>query len=759
MSAHALKRSLLPSRNVRLVPGESEIDAELAEPPDGAYPDPPVETAAQVLPFEQLSPENFERLCMRLARLEGTPTRTRLYGTPGQAQHGIDIYSRLPSGRYATYQCKRYTELKASDIGLAVSEFLDGKWAGRSERFVFCCATSTNRTDLEEEIEAQEHRLAARDPPIAWDVWDGEELSFRLIEHPDIVQLFFGPAWARRFLGEAGAAFGASTEIEAVLRQEQAEESDVADAYSPMTLRARLRKLHESDRSRYRTLTAQLGHPPDPLLIATAIATPPLWLRRADSATWDLLARIAEVRGEWRSASKAWERASEQADEPASLLVKAAIAAHVDQDEAEYTRLTSAAAAVDSREPRLVLDQLDVGRPPTEQLALLDTIRTGEVEVLGLVAARRAVAHLLMPDTLAARRDLAEVQRLIPESALIPGLEVSIAVQEGRLAVIGHQPLNRGALEEAARKAVVVRERLRASRRFSESTRMVMLEADAHALLGERARASAVLRSALPEERASQEQKVVLAEAAVGRALDPSLAMSILDGADESPAVLRLRFECLERIGTPVERQRAIVGLEKLVREGGPEAAVAAFLRLAATLGSKPTPWSEEAAILLRSRGYERMAVTAEVMYRVDREGWAAAEKLLRPYGDTPWALAAAMRASLHQRVSPEIAVRAAQAVLAIGPSHALRVDAGRAFRRARQFDNARQTLLGVARDPNAPDTVRGDAYDEAIRIVGKELNDWVSADRLHAEWVLVSPADVRMQQWAPTIASRKRIG
>ncbi len=47
----------------------------------------------------------------RLAHLVGEPERVRMFGVPGQAQDGIDVYSRMSSGRYAVYQCKNGTSV------------------------------------------------------------------------------------------------------------------------------------------------------------------------------------------------------------------------------------------------------------------------------------------------------------------------------------------------------------------------------------------------------------------------------------------------------------------------------------------------------------------------------------------------------------------------------------------------------------------------------------------------------------------------
>ena len=84
---------------------------------------PPVRSKAMLLPFGELDPVDFERLCVALAREDGEPEACRLYGTRGQAQEGIDLYARLRNGRYTTYQCKRYENVIDSDIKNAVAEF------------------------------------------------------------------------------------------------------------------------------------------------------------------------------------------------------------------------------------------------------------------------------------------------------------------------------------------------------------------------------------------------------------------------------------------------------------------------------------------------------------------------------------------------------------------------------------------------------------------------------------------------------------
>lgn len=694
---------------------------------------------------------------MRLAHLDGTPLRTRRYGTPGQKQYGIDIYSRLPCQHYATYQCRRYETVVASDIRSAVDDFIAGRWASRTDRFVICFGANADRTEVEDEIEAQTDRLADRRPAIELAVWDAEELSRLLRSQRDIVVQFFGRSWARRFLGSDTNSDDLPDLVSAAVAEGHALHV-VSNDWAPATLRPRLDQLNRDDPITFRRLSEQFGNPPKRALLAAATADPPPWLQDTDAKTWALLARIAEALGEWPAAASAWEHVGRlrRGRLAVSALVQAGIAAKQGGDDAAYDRLLARAEEIDPDHPRLRLARWDAQAPPDEQISLLSTLHSDDPEELGLIAAQRALAFIMLPDTEGARAALRDVHRHVPDSLMGQGLEVSIAVQEGRLAVLEHRSLDRSALRKAAEQADRTRKRLLSQRRYNEATRLLMLRAEISALLEERNAASAILRSATPRERASQEQKEVLASAAAGRALDFKLALEFLDGTMDTPVTLRLRLECLEETGTPPERETALNGLDQMVAEGGPEAPEAAFVRLAATLGRRPTPWSDAAAVVLRSSGHERAAVSAEALYRVRHENWKAVEDLLRPYGKAPWALAARLRASLTPGVERSRSAVAARDVLAVGPSHSVRVEAARGLARGREFADARDVLMAVARDPNAPDAVRGDAYALLIRIVATELDDWDLAGVLHDEWMTLRPGDTRGPAWAPMIANRR---
>ena len=55
-------------------------------------------TLKQTLPISQLQWRDFEKLCVRLIRRQGGIVQCRLYGTEGQRQKGIDIFSRTDAG-------------------------------------------------------------------------------------------------------------------------------------------------------------------------------------------------------------------------------------------------------------------------------------------------------------------------------------------------------------------------------------------------------------------------------------------------------------------------------------------------------------------------------------------------------------------------------------------------------------------------------------------------------------------------------------
>jgi hypothetical protein len=189
--------------------------------------DPPVETLDQVLPFECLAWENFERFCLRMAVGRGEVVHSadhggdvaadrrrsardardaRLYGVRGQDQQGIDLYVRLaevpdasPERRYLCLQSRRIAKLTAAKLKKAVSDFLKGKWPPSCRVFVYATSLAAVRSELADEIRVQTERL--RREGIEFEVWDAELMSSWLKDKPSLVYDFFGRPWAKRFCG------------------------------------------------------------------------------------------------------------------------------------------------------------------------------------------------------------------------------------------------------------------------------------------------------------------------------------------------------------------------------------------------------------------------------------------------------------------------------------------------------------------------------------------------------------------------------
>lgn len=162
---------------------------------------PPVKTKQQSLPYGDLTWENFERLCLRLAEVEGEAEYWALYGTKGQAQDGIDIYVRHDGARtYSVWQSKKHRKVTAATVRKAVRNFLDGKWASKCSSFYICFQATIQDTEVQDELEKQAGLLSQKG--IALLPLGAVEMSRRLKARPEIVDDFFGRNWVIGFCGE-----------------------------------------------------------------------------------------------------------------------------------------------------------------------------------------------------------------------------------------------------------------------------------------------------------------------------------------------------------------------------------------------------------------------------------------------------------------------------------------------------------------------------------------------------------------------------
>ncbi len=173
----------------------------------------------ELLPFYALGQKNFERLCARLAATQENVLEAKLFGTQGQAQYGIDVYTQLKGTDTKTlHQCKCYAQdkYKKEDVAEAVYEFLyDGEhsadqrdnrvdaperlWAQLGNTFVLSVACSLEHTDFKTAEETQKKRLGKFG--IDFFIWDQIQLTARLKQQPEIVLDYFGILWVEKVCG------------------------------------------------------------------------------------------------------------------------------------------------------------------------------------------------------------------------------------------------------------------------------------------------------------------------------------------------------------------------------------------------------------------------------------------------------------------------------------------------------------------------------------------------------------------------------
>ena len=190
----------------------SETPSWLLTPATGGGLPLPVKTHSQLLPLAQLGWDDFERICFRLLRTQVVgAVRAAIYGVPGQAQHGIDMYAVAtvtPDGapdtrRYVTLQSRRIINVTQANLEKGVDDFLEEKWANNSQKFIYATSSSAKSTHLLNKVEELAIRLEQQS--IAFEVWDQERISEMLKEYPELVNDFFGRQWVTAFCGEDAA--------------------------------------------------------------------------------------------------------------------------------------------------------------------------------------------------------------------------------------------------------------------------------------------------------------------------------------------------------------------------------------------------------------------------------------------------------------------------------------------------------------------------------------------------------------------------
>ena len=179
----------------------------------------PGTTSPEVLPFEQRSSRDFERICLVIAEQVDRLRDVRLYGMPGQKQHGVDLVGWNEAGEAVVYQVRRWATFSEADLRDAVEDYSAGARPFDAKKFVLCLSSAANRTGIIEEL----HLLRARrDLDLEIDLYDQGRLSEMLKQRGDLVRRLFGDPWHQVFcLGEPLAPPGrtdADVRADAILR-------------------------------------------------------------------------------------------------------------------------------------------------------------------------------------------------------------------------------------------------------------------------------------------------------------------------------------------------------------------------------------------------------------------------------------------------------------------------------------------------------------------------------------------------------------
>ena len=157
----------------------------------------PITGTTHTLPFDKLSPADFERLCLRLVEREGYERMEHL-GAAGSEQ-GRDLVA-WREGKLWAFQCKRVQHFGPADAEGEVDKVLGLSEDERPAALVFLVAC-----DVSDETRGRARARCAGE--MDCDFWALTELDDRVKRHSDIVQEFFEaaqdeggkPGWWRRF--------------------------------------------------------------------------------------------------------------------------------------------------------------------------------------------------------------------------------------------------------------------------------------------------------------------------------------------------------------------------------------------------------------------------------------------------------------------------------------------------------------------------------------------------------------------------------
>jgi hypothetical protein len=152
------------------------------------------------LPFEDITPEEFERLGRDLAaHVYGLPSE--LYGASGGSEDGADFVLRAGAMIEVAGQAKRVRELPPRKLEAAVDLLLAGRPGQQAHTLLIMTSASMRNLGRQAERERQSRRAVAYGKQLH--VWDDERLFDELRRQPELVERYFGRDMALAFCGHA----------------------------------------------------------------------------------------------------------------------------------------------------------------------------------------------------------------------------------------------------------------------------------------------------------------------------------------------------------------------------------------------------------------------------------------------------------------------------------------------------------------------------------------------------------------------------
>lgn len=147
-------------------------------------PKPLITRTTHVLPFDRLSWQDFERLCLALLLREGFSGLEHL-GATGH-ENGRDIVGTR-DGQLWYVQCKRVGRIGAQDLLREIAKMVPGEGSTQKRPdgllfMVACTVSAQSRDRVAERCEAL---------GVACHFWAQTELDARLHAHPDVIREFF----------------------------------------------------------------------------------------------------------------------------------------------------------------------------------------------------------------------------------------------------------------------------------------------------------------------------------------------------------------------------------------------------------------------------------------------------------------------------------------------------------------------------------------------------------------------------------------